>query len=728
MKHTKKLLLILCLLTSHSAHADWSDLVKWASWAREKGILTPIGILPSPCTDKRTINGEEYVICPGVNFEGKNLASANLQGANLTRAHLTGANLRNANLTGANLEGAILKGAVLTKINLTGAKLNGANLENAVLDNADLSKADLSNAILTKANLEGVQLNNAILTNANLSGAKLNKADLANAVLRGANLSQADITNANFQAADLTECTIYDITQFAGAHGDVYRGTTFVDIQNVMRPISSPEKKPIYRYGGIRKPFSLREEEPSEIEFEYERPEPVSPPTPRASAPEAASQQLPLMQPAVASQSGQFVPASQTQSQLTAPAAVPTAGQVPAAALPGAHPNQSMIPMMQPVPTRPLTPSPEQSPTMLQKQIVSAIQGSRPASPDTPPTEIQKAAEIASPKPTEQTPPTTPPSEELGKEEATAQPKSVPTSVIKAEVSKKAAATIEQPKPLENTLIKRYLTKVDLLFTPDVKLNNHYVHEINALGEMVQHYPPLLRIHAKYVARPAEEFYKYLPKAEAGLQHKKYVENKLTELLEDLFKKIRTTLWKQEEIKDWVKGIIAQAFDKKESVREFHGFNRATGEMENMKDITITYTRKDKNSLINAIKQSFTTQLKKTVRPLMNAQTPIAQLYAYFDEINNQLNALTFRETAIGPMANLHNSLSAAVYKDRKLKPEFEQFKTTIDALLAQMSKKIILPNAEDMDSRYEKIEEVRKAFRIIRETMNREYEKRGKP
>ncbi len=704
MKHTK-LLLALTLLASQSARADWwSDLVKLVSQARAKGILAPIGALPSPCTDKRTINGEEYIICPGVNFEGKNFARADLQGANLTHANLKGANFSHANLTGANLEGAQLNHAILANIILTGAKLKGANLENAVLDdNADLSKADLSNAILERANLEGAKLNNAILTNANLSGAKLNKADLANAVLRSANLSQADITDANFKAADLTECKIDGITQFAGAHGNVYRGSTLVDIQNLM---PGKDIAPVYpsTYRAFRKPFSLREE----AEVEYEQPERVSPPAPRAIAP-AAHYQQPELIPVLTPQQAQLQPG--------APATIPVAGQRQTAPIIDAQSPQRMAPTAQ-VPIRTFkaaAPSTEQHPTTWGEKFVATIKNKStlPAtsSPDTPPT---KMSEIATPEPTTQSPlPTRSPDlVSKGKEEADKQPKPAVIAVVKPEEApEKSAATIEQSKPLESTLIKRYLTKVDLLFTPDVKLNNNYVAKINELGEMVQHYPPLLKIHATYVARPAEEFYKYLPKAEAGLHHKKYVESKLTELLEDLFKKIRTTLWTQEEMKKWITRIITLTFDKEESSQKY------------------IRRDKDKNSLIKAIKQSFTTQLKKTVRPLMNAQAPIAQMYAYFDEINNQLNAITFRETAIGPMVNLHNSLLAAVYeKDKKLKPEFAPFKTTIDKLLVQMDKKVALPNAEDIDSRYEKIEEVRKAFRVIRETMNREYEKRGKP
>jgi hypothetical protein len=729
MNFSKKLLLALTLLASQSARADyWSDLVKWAGKARQSGLLAPIGLLPSPCTDKRTIHGEEYAICPGSNFEGKILAGADLRGANLTRANLKGANLSHANLTGATLEGAQLNNATLENIILTGAKLKGANLENCVLDhNADLSQTDLSNAILIRANLEGAKLNNAILTNANLSGAKLNDANLTNAVLRGANLSEANIIDTNFQAADLTDCKIDGITFFAGAHGNVYRGPTFVDIQNLMRPIAAPAYPSGYR--AFRKPFSLRKEEPSEIEVEYEQPEQVRVPAPRAVSPAVPqSPQAQLMQP--------VFPPAQGQLEPVAPAGIPAVGQRETASFVGMQPVEP-TPVRAPRAQHPISISEIQrkaAATSTQKattlpEHIRAIAKNKPTRPitssqDNPPAdiinEIPKTPEIGSPAPTAQSPLPTRSSELVpkDKEEADEQPKPAAIAVVKQKEAPERPATAieqdavaEQPKPLESTLIKRYLTKVDLLFTPNVKLNNNYVHELNALGEMLQHYPALLRIHAQYVARPAEEFYKHLPKAEVGLQHKRYTESKLTELLDDLFKKIRTTLWSQDDMKKWVARIIALTFDKEEKSQK--------------------YIRRDndKNSVINAIKQSFTTQLKKTVRPLMNAQAPIAQLYAYFDEINNQLNAITFRDITIGPMVNLYNSLVAAVYeKDKKLKSEFEPFKTTIDKLLVQIDTKVALPNAAAMDERYATIEEVRKAFFKIREAMNREYEKRGKP
>jgi hypothetical protein len=524
MNFSKKLLLALTLLASQSARADyWSDLVKWAGKARQSGLLAPIGLLPSPCTDKRTIHGEEYAICPGSNFEGKILAGADLRGANLTRANLERANLSNANLTGANLEGANLKGTFLANANLIGAKLNRANLENAVLHSATLSNTN--------------------------------------------------ITDAKFQAADLTDCKIDGIKEFAGAKGRVYRGAALVDIRDLMRGIPSPEKKLVSRPGGFRKPFSFIEEGPSEREVEYEQPEQVRVPAPRAVSPAVPqSPQAQLMQPAF--------PPAQGQLEPVAPAAIPAVGQRETASFVG----------MQPVEPTPVRASRAQHPisiseiqrkaaaTSTQKattlpEHIRAIAKNKPTRPitssqDNPPAdiinEIPKTPEIGSPAPTEQSPLPTRSSELVpkDKEEADEQPKPAAIAVVKQKEAPERPATAieqdavaEQPKPLESTLIKRYLTKVDLLFTPNVKLNNNYVHELNALGEMLQHYPALLRIHAQYVARPAEEFYKHLPKAEVGLQHKRYTESKLTELLDDLFKKIRTTLWSQDDMKKWVARI-----------------------------------------------------------------------------------------------------------------------------------------------------------------------------
>ncbi len=124
-----------------------------------------------------------YLIGPGTDLSGKDLAGlsdpgANLAGANLAASDLTGANLSSATLTGANLAGTDLTGATLDYVRSGGITGTPAALPTnwslaggyLLGPNANLRSADLTGADLTGAYLSTADLTNAILTGANITG------------------------------------------------------------------------------------------------------------------------------------------------------------------------------------------------------------------------------------------------------------------------------------------------------------------------------------------------------------------------------------------------------------------------------------------------------------------------------------------------------------------------------------------------------------------------------
>lgn len=161
-----------------------------------------------------SVNGG-YLIGPGADLAGANLAGLSLSGADLTGTVLTSADLNGTDLGAASLANVKSGGITGTPsqlpagwlliigyligpgADLNGAGLGGVDLSGASLQNANLGVADLTAANLAGVNLTGANLDGADLTGADLTGADLAGADLATAVLASTNLSGASLANAN---------------------------------------------------------------------------------------------------------------------------------------------------------------------------------------------------------------------------------------------------------------------------------------------------------------------------------------------------------------------------------------------------------------------------------------------------------------------------------------------------------------------------------------------------
>ncbi len=149
------------------------------------------------------VNG---TLLTGANLDGANLSNVYSDGTllgtpsilplnwSLTAGYLIGPG---ANLTGANLAFVNLAVANLPGINLSYANLQGANLSYAILSNANLVDADLGLADLSFADLVGANLGNDNLESADLEGASLVDANLADANLTLANMAGADVAGAD---------------------------------------------------------------------------------------------------------------------------------------------------------------------------------------------------------------------------------------------------------------------------------------------------------------------------------------------------------------------------------------------------------------------------------------------------------------------------------------------------------------------------------------------------
>ena len=181
------------------------------------------------------LNG--YLVGPGAELRGDNLA-----GLDLTGSDLEWTDLRRTNLTGANLAGADLADAVLYSTRLADANLSGANLSEAFLaaphsggvivsptttlpagwsvvggylmgagtylEGADLTGLDLAGLDLDHADLTGANLSGADLTGANLSSGNLSKANLAGLALTGVDLNSARLFGATIQGTEFANATL----------------------------------------------------------------------------------------------------------------------------------------------------------------------------------------------------------------------------------------------------------------------------------------------------------------------------------------------------------------------------------------------------------------------------------------------------------------------------------------------------------------------------------------
>jgi uncharacterized protein YjbI with pentapeptide repeats len=195
---------------------------------------------------KWTGRASGYLIGPGANLTGANLAAVDLTGLDLSGTDLTGVRSGKTNCTGCTLptgwtwtgraSGFLIgPGANLEFADLTDLDLSGANLRGARLVGADLLGADLTGAILTGVDADAAELGAATLTrlisggvtgapllpagwrlvggylmgpDANLTGANLTGFDLTGANLRGANLGDATMHDTRSGGVDCTGCTL----------------------------------------------------------------------------------------------------------------------------------------------------------------------------------------------------------------------------------------------------------------------------------------------------------------------------------------------------------------------------------------------------------------------------------------------------------------------------------------------------------------------------------------
>jgi len=178
-----------------------------------------------------------YLVGPGADLRGDNLAGANLTGYNLEWTDLTGTNLAGANLTDADLADAAVDSTRLADANLSGAQLAEAGLfaphsggvivsptttlpagwsivggyfmgAGTYLGGADLTGLDLAGLDLDHANLTGANLSGADLSGANLSGGNLSKANLAGLALTGVDLNSASLFGATIQGTEFANATL----------------------------------------------------------------------------------------------------------------------------------------------------------------------------------------------------------------------------------------------------------------------------------------------------------------------------------------------------------------------------------------------------------------------------------------------------------------------------------------------------------------------------------------
>jgi len=221
------------------ARLAWADM----SGVRSSGVVGNPASLPEHWDVARG-----YLIGPGADLDGANLAGFDfsnryLAGIRLESADLEGADfastdLNNATLWGASAKGvrsggvtgwpnrfptsdwtlsngylvgpeADVRGADLRGASFFAARFPGADFSGADLTDADLFAAKLMGADFTGALLDGINLGGADLTDTTFDGASLQAADLAATILFGASLANTDLTDASLMSAVLTPGVAY---------------------------------------------------------------------------------------------------------------------------------------------------------------------------------------------------------------------------------------------------------------------------------------------------------------------------------------------------------------------------------------------------------------------------------------------------------------------------------------------------------------------------------------
>jgi uncharacterized protein YjbI with pentapeptide repeats len=190
------------------------------------GVVPNLGVLPGGWSVE---NG--FIIGPGANLDGENLAGFIFKGEYLAGIQLASADLENADFSSASLAGADLSSADLT--------------------GADLTDGSLTAAELGGANFSGVSLTGMV--SGQISGTPLNLPSpwqLLDGYLigPGANLVQAELSGVTFDNADLYAADLYqaDLTGTAwsnticpdGTNSDKDGGTCVSNLNTP--PVPSP--------------------------------------------------------------------------------------------------------------------------------------------------------------------------------------------------------------------------------------------------------------------------------------------------------------------------------------------------------------------------------------------------------------------------------------------------------------------------------------------------------
>lgn len=173
-----------------------------------------------------------FLIGPGADFSGDDMAGFNFSNQNLSDTDLAGANLTGANLKNVNLAGADVQGTIFTGVTWPG------------LESGDIVGTPASlpaNFSLVDAYIVGpdASLISANLAGANLSGTDLAGADFGLATLDHANLTGANLTDAFLDEASLTGVTWSNTTCPDGTNSDNDFGTCVNNIDD-RPPVAKP--------------------------------------------------------------------------------------------------------------------------------------------------------------------------------------------------------------------------------------------------------------------------------------------------------------------------------------------------------------------------------------------------------------------------------------------------------------------------------------------------------
>ena len=160
------------------------------------GVVPNLGVLPDSWSVE---NG--FIIGPGANLDGENLAGFIFKGEYLAGIQLADADLENTNFSSASLAGADLSNADLTCANLTDGSLTAADISGANFSGVSLTGMVSGQVTGTPLNLPSPwQLLDGYLIGpgANLVEAELSGVTFDNADLYAVDLYQADLTGTTW--------------------------------------------------------------------------------------------------------------------------------------------------------------------------------------------------------------------------------------------------------------------------------------------------------------------------------------------------------------------------------------------------------------------------------------------------------------------------------------------------------------------------------------------------